>query len=73
MDKLELLVTRYKGFLRKEKYKKADKKLDIIFVQACYYAVNEYLGLKDQFRNLSEDTSFSGFCSNYLETIEKKR
>ena len=73
MDKLELLVTRYKGFLRKEKYKKADKKLDIIFVQACYYVVNEYLGLKDQFRNLSEDTIFSGFCSNYLETIEKKR
>lgn len=72
MDKLELLVTRYKGFLRKEKYKKADKKLDIIFAQACYYVVNEYLGLKDQFRNISEDTSFSDFCSNYLETIEKK-
>ena len=54
MDKLELLVSRHKKIIRKEKYKKADKKLDIIFVQACYYVVNEYLGLKDQFRNVSE-------------------
>ena len=36
MDKLELLVSRHKKIIRKEKYKKAAKKLDIIFVQACY-------------------------------------
>lgn len=72
MDKLELLVSRHKKIIRKEKYKKADKKLDIIFVQACYYVVNEYLGLKDQFRNVSENISFPDFCSSYLETVEKK-
>lgn len=72
MDKLELLVSRHKRLIRKEKYKKANKKLDIIFVQACYYVVNEYLGLKDQFKNVSENISFSDFCSGYLETVEEK-
>ena len=72
MDKLELLVSRYKKLIRKEKYKKADKKLDIIFVQACYYVINEYLGLKDQLKNVSENISFPDFCSGYQEIVEKK-